>query len=162
MGNDLILAYAWTTAPEAIDFDKAEPAIAALTLDSPGLDLDGLQIAAEDAEAEVDTSDDAAFLEFVQTQVRADVAELRDIWGTSNRHTDRYRFGPVEALITGGDSYGDSPTEEFDVMTRIPESVYRAIGFFDWTEPETGVDPRTKAITIRLPDLSTLDTPPAL
>jgi len=123
MGADLILAHWWTTKPEAIDFDKAHKAIEAITID---------EIDEDDWAIEFDDSDEAEALALVQERAHADLDEMIPIWeGMLPRDVNLCDLGPVTALISGGMTWGDDPTETFTLMNRIPESALRAAGFFE-------------------------------
>lgn len=126
MGGDLVLATWWTTK-ETIDWPKAEAAIAALVIDDiESENFDGGH------EHEFQWDDDEAFLaEVVRPKLLADLNEIRSYWeGHTDRVTDVFRFGPVRVLISGGITYGDDPSEMFTVMTRVPDKVAEAAGFF--------------------------------
>ncbi len=125
MGADLILATWWTTKPEELDWSKGVTAISALTIeDCPELDFFELDDTA-------DGEDEAESLErIIRPQLLRDLDEIKCSWEGRHRDSDVYQFGPVRVLLSGGTSWGDDPSDMFTAMTRIPESVAEAIGFF--------------------------------
>lgn len=130
MGADLILAHIWTTKPDSeLDWDAARSAIEALTVD----DVDSESHYSWN-DAEVPTDDEEFLSKKVRPGVRNDLEEFKSLWQASlsnlPRDADMCTMGPVRALITGGMSWGDSPTETWDLLSRLPDSVLKAIGFF--------------------------------
>ena len=64
-------------------------------------------------------------------RLREDLAEFKSAWEDERRDAGRIRIGNRDALITGGMSWGDSPTILFDSISRLHDSgVLDACGFF--------------------------------
>jgi|WetSurMetagenome_2_1015567.scaffolds.fasta_scaffold24150_5 hypothetical protein len=121
MGADLLLAVLWTTR-DRIDWEKGEAEIDLVTDN---------EIESESFGEGVGLDDTAFMAEVVRPRLRIDLDEIRSYWeGRNDRATDVYRFGPVRALISGGTSWGDDPSEMFTIMTRLPERVATECGFF--------------------------------
>jgi hypothetical protein len=122
MGADLLLAYVWTTEPEKIDWPKGRAEVAYLNT---------ADVALDDFDFTGAPEDDTQFMdEVVRPQVYRDLEELKAYWeGLSDRATDTYQFGPVRALISGGTSWGEDPSEMWTVIVRMPQKVLEACGF---------------------------------
>lgn len=135
MGADLLVAWVWTTDPEAIDFEKAR-ALAREELGSvempdevwpPGV----LERWDPNEDLVYEGSDFGA--DDLLNRVIEDIDEIEKLWGGEEyRDTIRAGMGPVEFLMSGGMSWGDSPTETFDVLNRFANTpAAKAAGFFD-------------------------------
>ena|ERR1035437_7473744 len=129
MGADFILSHIWTMKKdEEIDWDAGIRAIDILAFDDV---QDILSFLEEDDYASLD-AERAAMESEVRPQLRADWAEFRALWtGPMPRDADLCTFGPVKVLLSGGMSWGDSPTDTFDLLYRLQQVPLRAAGFFD-------------------------------
>lgn len=63
--------------------------------------------------------------------------EFEEIWEGGRRDTTTHTFGAQDAIITGGMSWGDNPTESYSVISYLDEyNVLEACGFYppviDW------------------------------
>lgn len=124
MGADLIVAHWWTTRqPEDIDWKAGHEAIERLTLD----DIDPDQFGPE-----FDDTDETVAIEEVKERLHADLDEMEPVWGDRHYRRDaaRYVLGPVNVLLTAGMSWGDDPTDAFTLMSRMPDGVLKAMGFY--------------------------------
>jgi hypothetical protein len=127
MGADLILAHIWTTKSNSeLDWDAGLRSIETLKYDD----------VAEPSNFEDypdDDPDDAVFMEkYIRPQMLVDWAEFKEMWTDSHylpRDADLCTLGPVRVLITGGMSWGDSPTNTFDLLSRIDPVPLKAAGF---------------------------------
>lgn len=118
MGADFLLAHVWTTKrPDEIDFEAGDLYIA--TARPEELEEYGWLETPEEIDA-------------ARTDALSDLLYLRGVWNGREyqRDIDVCTFGPVTVAITGGMSWGDGPTDSFDILTRIPEGALRAAGFF--------------------------------
>jgi hypothetical protein len=117
MGADLLLAHVWTTKKDAeLDWAAGRSWIDSASLD----DLD------PDEYTSISEIDD------LRKWAHERFGVLRELWVGErvDRDTDMYGFGPVRALISGGMSWGDDPTDGFSLITSLPEPLLEAVGFF--------------------------------
>ncbi|MGV0985031.1 MAG: hypothetical protein ACOYB2_10780 [Limnohabitans sp.] len=122
MGADLLLHHVWIAKGKEPDWQAAKDAIAAM-------DDEKVQ---KLAEQEMVDDDVPAYRE----QLLADIAEVEDVWHKDRRTAYKCPLGPIDCLITGGISWGDSPDEFFDVVGRFLETpAVEAAGFFVWPAP---------------------------
>jgi hypothetical protein len=124
MGGDLLLSVVWSTK-ETIDFDAIGVAIRTLTEEQASKIQDLASGNWDDEHGEID-------MEGLGDQLVIDLNELKSTWeGNDNRVAYTMKLGPMTVAITGGVSWGDSPTEEFDSWNRLIEAgVLEAGGFF--------------------------------
>lgn len=134
MGQDLSLTLVWTTrSDEELDWEAGRRAVSALTRQE--IDEHGYH---EDETLETAWALILDDLEAVETEWRAQAASFREAVSEDDRALRRVarsdvamlRTGPVRTLITGGMSSGDDPTDFYEVLDGVPDSVYEAVGFF--------------------------------
>ena len=133
MGADLLLSWAWTTKPDGIDFEKAREIIRAEIVDSV-LGKDGVFDGEFLKRWDINDSfnDDEISPADMREQLIEDTDILERLWKGEEffRDADRITVGPVTMVITGGMSWGDSPTEFFDTLRRWGDTpAYEAAGF---------------------------------
>lgn len=131
MGADLILLHLWTTRDiySQMDWVAAERAIQDLQLEDCEDLVSGQFYDLEDLTIDNDNED--AILQEVKNNVRLRVEDLKSIIkGEMPRDVDVCKMGPVTAVITGGMSWGDDPTDTFTELSSIPYKVLAAAGFF--------------------------------
>jgi hypothetical protein len=125
MGADLLMSWLWTTTPDKVDFDKARALI-----------REELSVVPDVPDAEFwkrwDPNGDFEDSEIIKDGLLADTDQIAALWnGEYQRDAFRTTIGPIEILMTGGMSWGDSPSEFFDVLNRWGNSeAARAAGFF--------------------------------
>lgn len=128
MGADLILAHIWTTKSDAeLDWDAGLRSIETLKYDEVE-DPENFEDYPDD-----DPDDDVFMEKYIRPQMLEDWEEFKNLWAVPvnlGRDVDLCTFGPVRVLITGGMSWGDSPTDTFDTLNRIDTKPLRAAGFF--------------------------------
>lgn len=137
MGADLLLSWLWTTEPEKVDFEKARALIRAeITSDC----LDENEVWKPGVLERWDPNEDAVFdgsdvdAETLVKVLIADVDEVEKLWTGELEYRDAFvtDIGPVRVLLSGGMSWGDSPSETFDVLNRFGNTpAAKAAGFFD-------------------------------
>lgn len=135
MGADLILGWLWTTQPEAIDFDKAKATIESAfnTLGDTKPSAEFLKRWDPGEVFEYYDDDDGIGARAIRDYLLDDTETLRRYWTEEEyaRDFDKAQLGPVTALITGGMSWGDSPTETFDLIARWGDTpAAEAAGFY--------------------------------
>lgn len=125
MGADLLLAYVWTTKPESLDWQKGKDAIEAMRPDQ----LMGIEQFEYNEEVWNDSGID---VDQARLLLHQQLDQIRGLWsgGVQSRTAFRDSLGPVTSLFTGGMSWGDSPTDEFDLFNDFPGEVLEAVGFF--------------------------------
>jgi|SRR3972149_28950 len=109
MGADLVFNAIWARQDRTIDFETLRLAV--------------------DVPRDEDYTDDEE-----QDATLDDVNELETQWnGNNDRSTSYFFVGPYKILITGGTSWGDSPSEFFDSLQRLwglPNEALEKAGFF--------------------------------
>lgn len=124
MGADLLLHHVWIARGQTPDWMAAKAVLEALTDD---------QINAFEESAYVYADDQPGYRE----RLIADLDEIHDAWDHDRRTAYKCPLGPIDVLITGGISWGDSPDEFFDVVGRFLETpAVEAAGFFVWPPVE--------------------------
>ena len=118
MGADLLISWLWTTQPDKIDFEKARAVIRTELAAMP-------EVPTDEFWKRWDPNDDfGSFGDLegadIQKQLLADTDEIASLWNLEQGYRDCFRstIGPVEVLMSGGMSWGDSPTEMFDTINR--------------------------------------------
>jgi hypothetical protein len=130
MGNDLLLNFVWWAKDKRPDWDAARAYIENLTeeqlKDHP--EFEYMQMIHSD-------DDDCSALEELKHRLLCCHDDIRSVAdGNYDRHCYMINIGKYDVLITGGDSWGDSPSDMFDTiqdwgnLPGLPE-----FGFFpDW------------------------------
>jgi len=118
MGADLLLSIVWTTQePKAIDFQAIGDAIENLSSEIAATNIQDV------ASERWDKGDGILDIIALRMQLHEDLEDFRTVWnGEYRREAYSIRIGPLYVAITGGLSWGDSPTEEFDAWNRLIES----------------------------------------
>jgi hypothetical protein len=121
MGADLLIEHLWIVRGREPDWNAARQAIYSMTeLDAVGWH--------EAAQRDFDVP---SGLEGVQSQLLADTDAIEAKWSDQCHDVVKCDLGPVVALMTGGMSYGDDPTDCWDLFERFVESpAAKAAGFF--------------------------------
>jgi hypothetical protein len=142
MGADLIASWIWTTQPQKIDFEKARALIReefdALDKADDVFPQGFLERWDPNEDVVWDGSDTTA--EEFRNALLSDTNHLEQLWTEAETPRDAFvaDIGPVRVLLSGGMSWGDSPTEEFDVLNRWGNTpAAKAAGFFDWEATPT-------------------------
>lgn len=119
MGADLLLHHVWIRRGRTPDWAAAKATLAAMTDE----DVERL----EEFEYRGDTP--AEYREFL---IR-DLGDIEEAWNSDRRLAYKFPAGPIDMWVTGGVSWGDSPTDEFDTVGRLLETnALEAAGFYDW------------------------------
>lgn len=135
MGADFICTFAWRpmggppgwdAVSRAIDaWDETDLADFLVTIDEP-----------EDCLDEVGNIDG----DKVRAEAHQILLAFRAAWEGPPRDAAKTQIGPYEVLITGGMSYGDSPTETFDLIEQAYSLPLSHAGFYKRAESEAIID----------------------
>jgi hypothetical protein len=114
MGADMFIAALAAPRGASLDWDAAEPAIRAFDREELGRIADELGCDDDD----------------VAEQLRAAVQAAREALAGGSRELDVLEFGTWDLFLTGGLSWGDTPSDLFDVFGALQASgLAYAIGF---------------------------------
>ena len=107
MGNDLLLNFVWVDKDREPDWDGAKKYIESLTEEEANDAYVGT--------GQIDLYDD---FENYRKYLLECHDFIKGVWIKKDwdRHTFFLNIGKYKVLVTGGDSWGDSPTELFDMI----------------------------------------------
>lgn len=121
MGAELLLHHVWIRSKQEPDWAAARAVLSGMT------------------DEEVEKLEEMGFHDETETpaeyreQLVTELAEIEDVWHHDRRTAYRTSMGPIDCLITGGISYGDSPDEFWSLVGRFLETpAVEAAGFFVW------------------------------
>lgn len=116
MGADFLVQYVTAPKGESPNWEAITNKIDALA-DKPQAEW------SEEAAWLFENEDGAEWGEFAKNHVAVlhkDIAKLKDIWeGGYTREGAMLTIGGEDVLMTGGQSWGDSPTELFETISRL-------------------------------------------
>lgn len=128
MGMDLLIAALATTSPAALDWDAGRNAIDTVDMD---VLLERWPDAPYHLPGAPDSYDDGELHDALRRFLRQQVDALQAAWTDGGRDQSTLMFGPWTIWLSGGASWGDSPSDTFDAVHALsyaPE-VEQAIGF---------------------------------
>jgi hypothetical protein len=134
MGADLIVTGAWAPVGRKMDRDAAYRTVGALE-------------EGDMAQLEEETGEAYESLAALRESLLVSLKEFESVWTGEAYARDMagIEVGQYSVLLTGGMSWGDTPTESYDVIRRLEAAgVLRAAGFYD-------AEPSLDEIAKRLP-----------
>lgn len=132
MGADLLMAALWKKADTELNFDAGIAAIETLTLSQL---IEYVDFACPFERASEEEESDEQWAREIRERIKGQVEELRGVADPKVRIRDFTDLvspdGQYEVWLSGGMSWGESPTELFDVFNELGclPSVLEAIGF---------------------------------
>ena len=155
MGADMFIRGAWIGRHRDPDFDAMRARASSVTVEQLAETDDAEAFGARPflgrrADATVDLGPyvlDDSTIDDVRLALTADVDEFENAWNGKDREAAGLEIGPYYSMLTGGMSWGDSPSELYECMNRLEAGgVLQAGGFFEEVG-DLGL-PVTKAGTI--------------
>lgn len=117
----------WTTQPDKMDWDKGFEYLQSCPWEDY---LDGYLNEFDPVDGDTEAPD-AETINAVRATATAALQEAKRVWeGDYRRDADVCVMGPVTVLITGGMSWGDSPTGAFSEWEYMPYAALELVGFF--------------------------------